>query len=194
MLFLVDLEVLGLQSDIVRVPPDGVADGADAVDRARAVAEFVGPRLREQLAPRAGARHRVVARAGLAQRREDLLERGAPDPPLTGRREGELAASILDHLALLQDLAKLVEVDSRVDHAALLEVLHPAERLLHVACRLENELQEELHQLLHRQELAEQIDGVVLVAVSHGQSRASAARHACADSKKRLRSLIVKTL
>ena len=111
---------------------------------ARVVAELVGARLGQQLAPRAGARHRVVPGAGFRQRREDLLERRAPDAPLARGRERELAAAVLDHLALLERLAELVQVDARVDHAAVLEVLHPPQRLLDVAAGLEHELQEEL--------------------------------------------------
>ncbi len=126
--------------------------------------------------------------------REDLLERGAADPPLARGRERELPAAVLDDLALLELLAELLEIDARIDHAALLEVLHPAERLLDVAARLEDELEEELDQLLVSQELAEQVGGEVLVAVAHHLPRASAPRQAPADCSKSDRSLVVKTV
>ncbi len=166
-LFLVHLEVVGLQRDLLGVALDRVADRADAVDRGGVVAELVGSGLGQQLASRAGPRHGVVARARFGQRREDLLERGAADAPLARGRQRELPAAVLDHLALLQLLAELLQVDAGVDHAAVLEVLHPAQRFLDVAARLEDQLQEELEQLLHGQDLAEQVVGVVGVAVAH---------------------------
>src|SRR4029077_13720368 len=99
MLLLVHLEVVGLERDVLGVALDRVADRAHAVDRAGVVAELVGPGLGEELAARARPRHGVVARAGLGQRREDLLESRAADAPLAGRRELERAALVLDHLA-----------------------------------------------------------------------------------------------
>src|SRR5262249_18877061 len=124
---------------------------------------------------------------------------GAGGGGLGGGREREGGVPVLDHLGLLELLAELLQVDAGVDHAAVLEVLHPAQRLLDVAARLEHELQEELDELLHREELAEQVDGVVGVAVAHGPGPArsyafrTAARHARADSASSVRSLVVKT-
>src|SRR5262249_60666430 len=98
------------------------------------------------------------------------------------------------HLSLLEFLAELGQVDRGIDHAAILEVLHPAQRLFDVAPGLKHELKEELDELLVGQKLAQQVDREFLVAVAHGQSRATAARQARADSARSIRSLIVKTL
>ena len=126
-----------------------------------------GRRLRQELAARSRAGDRVVARPRSGERGEDLLERGAPDLALAGGGESELAVALLDDLVFLEGASELVEVDRGVDHAALLEVLHPLERLLDVASSLEHELEEELRQLLVGEELPEEVGGIVAVPVTH---------------------------
>src|SRR5262249_38854562 len=128
------------------------------------------------------------------QRCEDFFEGRTADPPFAGRRQLQRPSAFLDHLVLLELLAELGQVDRGIDHAAILEVLHPAQRLFDIAPGLEHELKEELDELLVGQKLAQQVDREFLVAVAHGQSRATAARQARADSARSIRSLIVKTL
>src|SRR5207253_8584757 len=95
MLFLVDLEVLGLEGDRLDVPAHRVADRAHAVDRRGVVAELVGPCFGKEFPPRARSRDRVVPGAGLGQRREDLFQRRAADLTLARRRESELSVALL---------------------------------------------------------------------------------------------------
>ena len=109
----------------------------------------------------------MVSGPGPGQRGEDLLQRRAADLALSRGRERELAVPVLDDLVLLEGLREFFEVDRGVDDPTLLQVPHPLERFLDVAPCLEHELQEELDQLLVGQELPEQVDGVVLVAVAH---------------------------
>ena len=177
-LFLVDLEVFRFQRDVVCVAAHRVADGADSVDRRRAVSEFVGARLGKELATRSGPRNRVVAGSGLGQGRENLFERGPPDLTFSRGGQGELAVAFFDDFVLLERPAEFVEIDRGVDHSALLEVFHPGQRLLDVAARLEHELQEELRELLEGQERAEKVDGKFAVPVPHRGRDCTAARRA----------------
>ncbi len=167
MLLLVHLEVLGLQTDLLGVPAHGVSDRAYTVDCCRAVAEFVGARLRQEFPSSSSAWDRVIARPGPGQRREDLLQSGAADLAFPDGRKGEPPFAVLHDLVLLQSPAELLEVNSRIDDAPLLQVLHPLERLLDVPAGLEHELQKEAGQLLERQELPEQVGWIVGVTVTH---------------------------
>src|SRR5262249_25643709 len=164
---LVDLEVLGRQADLVGVPPNRVANRAHAVDGSRVVAEFVGAGFWQDVAARAGSGNRVIARSGFRERREDLFQCRAADAAFAARGQRQRSIAVFDDLVLLELLAEFAEVDAGVDDAAVLEVLHPAQRLFHIPAALENKLKEELDELLVRQQRAEQIDRIVFVAVAH---------------------------
>src|SRR5205085_10539374 len=82
--------------------------------------------------------------------------RAADDVPLGVAPEDSL---------LLERGAERFEVDLGRDHPATLQLLHPAHRALDVAGRAVDEVQEELQELLVRQERLEEIERELAVAV-----------------------------
>ena len=144
----------GCERDVLGVAAHGVADRADAVDRGRVVAELVGARLRQELA---AARRRAGSRGTRRPDFESDVKISSSAERRIRRSPAAESASCPSRSSTISlfssSLRNCVEVDSRVDHAALLEVLHPLQRLLDVAAGLEHELQEELDELLVGQEL-----------------------------------------
>ncbi len=149
MLGLVDLQILLEQAEIAALlAPEGVLERAGRVEEVDVVAERVGARLGQALDPLAGGADRVVARAGLVERREDLLEGAAADLALAAGGELEPPLAVAGHHVLvLQAGEERFEIDLLGQVPLLLEIAHPVHRLLDVAAGRQHELVEQAQEV-----------------------------------------------
>jgi hypothetical protein len=153
-----DLEiVLGeaepLVPPLAALPPHRVPHAREEVDVVHRIAELVGARLGDLLAPLAGARHAVLPGGVLREVAEDPVERIFPDHPLARAREHGLPVHLFDRVLLFQVILEVLDRVLLVEEAeSLAQLLERAERLLHVPVGHEEE------PVVEREEIALEVE------------------------------------
>ena len=133
----------------------------------------------------------MVAGVPLAQIREDRLERAAPDLALAGAGEHPRPLPVaLDQPLALELVEEGFEVERRIEIALLLQVPHPAHRLLGIAPGGEHQMVPDPHQVEPGQDRTQQVGIEVEVTVPHRCTLrkrrvvAPDSRGSCQDSRK----------